>query len=145
VLERTAVLVDGDGAVEARFTVGLPAQGRSIMGQWAAQILVANLPGWAVAGGRGQGPPHGRRAGRRARTERQGASTCLQPPPLSPIPLPRWVDQGLVYARQDAAAVWRHVSTVEDTDALRRQLEGAGLVAFVGDGAVLPRLRWAGV
>jgi hypothetical protein len=45
VLERTAVLISDDGAVEARFTVGLPAQGRSIMGQWAAQILVTNLPG----------------------------------------------------------------------------------------------------
>ena len=44
-LERSAVLLAPDGAVEARFTVGLPAQGRSIMGQWAAQILVANLPG----------------------------------------------------------------------------------------------------
>jgi hypothetical protein len=32
------------GAVEARFTVALPARGRSILGQWAAQILCQNLP-----------------------------------------------------------------------------------------------------
>lgn len=46
VLERSAVLLLPDGTLEARFTVGLPAQGRSIMGQWAAQILAQNLPGW---------------------------------------------------------------------------------------------------
>ncbi len=45
VLERSAVIISDDGAVEARFTVGLPAQGRSIMGQWAAQILADNMPG----------------------------------------------------------------------------------------------------
>jgi len=30
--------------VEARFTVALPAQGRSVMGSWAAQVLVDQLP-----------------------------------------------------------------------------------------------------
>src|SRR5690349_2041179 len=44
VLERTAVLVSTAGDVEGRFTVGLPAQGRSIMGPWAAQILTQHLP-----------------------------------------------------------------------------------------------------
>lgn len=43
VLERTAVLVSTAGDVEARFTVGLPAQGRSIMGPWAGQILTQHL------------------------------------------------------------------------------------------------------
>lgn len=32
------------GGVEARFTVALPARGRTILGHWAAQILVTNLP-----------------------------------------------------------------------------------------------------
>ena len=32
------------GGVEARFTVALPARGRSILGNWAAQILCQNLP-----------------------------------------------------------------------------------------------------
>ncbi|GBF88111.1 hypothetical protein Rsub_00823 [Raphidocelis subcapitata] len=99
VLERTAVLLSPDGGVEARFTVGLPAQGRSIMGQWAAQMLVANLPGW--------------------------------------------VQSGLVYANLDADAIWRHVSAVEDAEALRAALPAAGLVAFVADGSVLPRLSGA--
>ena len=37
------------------------------------------------------------------------------------------------------AALLDHVRTVEDAVALRQALEPAGLVAFVGDGAVLPR------
>lgn len=37
------------------------------------------------------------------------------------------------------AALLDHVRTVEDAVALRLALESAGLVAFVGDGAVLPR------
>jgi hypothetical protein len=44
VLERTSVLLAPDGRLEARFTVGLPARGRSIMGEWAAQILTDHLP-----------------------------------------------------------------------------------------------------
>jgi hypothetical protein len=43
VLERTAVLVSPAGDVEGRFTVGLPAQGRSIMGPFCAQILTQHL------------------------------------------------------------------------------------------------------
>ncbi|KIY95094.1 hypothetical protein MNEG_12867 [Monoraphidium neglectum] len=89
VLERSAVLLLPDGTLEARFTVGLPAQGRSIMGQWAAQILVQNLPGW--------------------------------------------VEQGLLYARQDQAAIWHHIQVVEDTEALRAALPAAGLVAGASD------------
>lgn len=30
--------------MEARFTVALPARGRNILGNWAAQILCQNLP-----------------------------------------------------------------------------------------------------
>lgn len=36
VLERTSVQVQADGSVEARFTVALPARGRSVLGQCAA-------------------------------------------------------------------------------------------------------------
>lgn len=43
ILERSAVLVDGD-SVEARFKVGLPARGRTIMGAAAARMLVDELP-----------------------------------------------------------------------------------------------------
>lgn len=50
VLERSSVLVHPDGAVEARFTVALPARGRSILGQWAAATLATNLPRYVVGG-----------------------------------------------------------------------------------------------
>ncbi|MEV6315781.1 ABC-ATPase domain-containing protein [Streptomyces sp. NPDC051776] len=53
--------------------------------------------------------------------------------------LPRVVERTLRYASLDAAEVRRFVDTVEDADALRRSLEPRGLVAFVADGAVLPR------
>lgn len=43
VLERTGVIVSAAGDVEGRFTVGLPAQGRSIMGPWAAEIITQHL------------------------------------------------------------------------------------------------------
>ena len=39
VLERTACLVDVSGGVEVRFTVALPASGRSIEGIWCARVL----------------------------------------------------------------------------------------------------------
>ena len=43
VLERSAVVVTPD-VIEARFTVALPARGRSVLGQWAATILGETLP-----------------------------------------------------------------------------------------------------
>ena len=42
-LDRSSVVVI-DGAIEARFTVALPARGRSIMGEWAATTLTTTLP-----------------------------------------------------------------------------------------------------
>lgn len=53
--------------------------------------------------------------------------------------LPAAVRASLRYEALDAAAFRRHVETVEDADALRRQLAERGLVAFVADGARLPR------
>jgi predicted ABC-class ATPase len=53
--------------------------------------------------------------------------------------LPRLVEQALLYASLNAKAVQRHVDTSEDADALRAQLAEHGLVAFVADGACLPR------
>jgi len=43
-LANTAVQIDGDGAVEARFTVGLPAQGRRVLGRQACRMLLEDLP-----------------------------------------------------------------------------------------------------
>jgi len=53
--------------------------------------------------------------------------------------VPRIAEQALRYAAQDADAVREFVETVEDSDALRAALPEKGLVAFVADGAVLPR------
>ncbi|KXS17387.1 hypothetical protein M427DRAFT_153888 [Gonapodya prolifera JEL478] len=43
VLEQSAVRVHEDGKLEVRFTVGLPAQGRRILGQQASTILLQHL------------------------------------------------------------------------------------------------------
>jgi predicted ABC-class ATPase len=53
--------------------------------------------------------------------------------------VPHLVETTLRWATADQAALRRHVETVEDADALRDQLAGRGLVAFVADGAILPR------
>ncbi len=94
VLPTTAVLVAG-GFLEARFTVGLPARGRRILGRAAARLLCDDVP--AVV-------------------------AC-----------------SLFHRRLDPAAVHRAAEVNEDAEVLREQLADLGLVAFVGDGAVLPR------
>ena len=53
--------------------------------------------------------------------------------------VPTLVQDTLRWATADEDAVYRHVETVEDADALRAQLAERGLVAFVADGAILPR------
>ena len=72
-------------------------------------------------------PAHGRRiAGREA-----AAMLCEH--------LPRLVAASLYYPQLDADAIQRQVETTEDADWLRHQLSQRGLVAFVADGAILPR------
>eukprot|EP01105_Mastigella_eilhardi_P011546 TRINITY_DN2658_c0_g1_i2.p1 TRINITY_DN2658_c0_g1~~TRINITY_DN2658_c0_g1_i2.p1 ORF type:complete len:584 (+),score=147.69 TRINITY_DN2658_c0_g1_i2:42-1754(+) len=94
ILERTSIAVTSD-AVEARFTASLPAQGRTILGRLAEQMLMD----W----------------------------------------LPRIVDASLLFVDRWGAAMLHHVDCYEDQECLRGQLRAAGLVAFVRDGAVLPR------
>ncbi len=53
--------------------------------------------------------------------------------------IPQIVDQAIKYKSLDATAIQHHVETVEDADWLRQQLGERGLVAFIGDGAILPR------
>ena len=53
--------------------------------------------------------------------------------------LPQVVKEALTPAGVDGGAAHTHVETVEDAHHLRRQLPELGLVAFVADGAVLPR------
>lgn len=53
--------------------------------------------------------------------------------------IPDIVDKALKYRQLDATAIEHHVETVEDADCLRQQVLGRGLVAFIPDGAILPR------
>jgi len=53
--------------------------------------------------------------------------------------LPRIVESALHFSANNPAALYRQVKSVEDADWLRSQLAVNGLVAFVADGAVLPR------
>jgi predicted ABC-class ATPase len=53
--------------------------------------------------------------------------------------VPEAVRRSLVCHALDASALRRHVEVVEDARALRAQLSGRGLVAFVADGSSLPR------
>lgn len=94
ILERTSAFIT-DEEVEVRFVVGLPAFGRRIAGQQAAQMLCDDLP--------------------------------------------ELVERTLKYRNLNANAIQCHVETAEDADWLRQQLPQRGLVAFVADGAVLPR------
>lgn len=51
----------------------------------------------------------------------------------------RYVEAGLLWSTQDRAAAQRQVTCVEDTHWLRSALPSLGLVAFVGNGSILPR------
>ena len=53
--------------------------------------------------------------------------------------LPKIVEQALFYKNLDADALRRHIETAEDADWLRRELVKHKLIAFVADGAILPR------
>lgn len=72
-------------------------------------------------------PAHGRRVKGRAAAQ------------LLCEDLPRCVDAALLRDAWDDPTIRRHLDTVEDARALRAHLAGAGLVAFVADGAILPR------
>ncbi|MCP4035878.1 MAG: ABC-ATPase domain-containing protein [bacterium] len=94
VLERTAVRITDDW-LEARLEVGLPANGRRILGERARQLLCETLPQVALA--------------------------------------------GLQFDSLDRGLVTSFVHCVENQEAIRQQLRQLGLIAFVGNGAVLPR------
>jgi len=53
--------------------------------------------------------------------------------------VPDLVEQTLFYESLDGEALQRHGDTVEDAEALRNQLLEQGLIAFIADGAILPR------
>ncbi|MFO7772933.1 MAG: ABC-ATPase domain-containing protein [Dehalococcoidia bacterium] len=53
--------------------------------------------------------------------------------------LPQVVRASLFFGNLDKGALYRHVQVAEDADLLREQMAKLGLVAFVADGAILPR------
>jgi len=53
--------------------------------------------------------------------------------------LPQIVRASLFFRSLDDKVLYRHIEVAEDADFLREQLESLGLVAFVADGAILPR------
>ena len=53
--------------------------------------------------------------------------------------LPACVEQGLLYQNLDGRSLGRAADLAEDQQAVRRQLAGLGLCAFVADGSILPR------
>ncbi|HFC98482.1 MAG TPA: ATPase [Thermosulfurimonas dismutans] len=53
--------------------------------------------------------------------------------------LPRLVRESLLYPHLPSASLWEFVTTYEDAHYLREKLAEMGLVAFVAEGAVLPR------
>lgn len=95
VIVQTAVLIAADGAIEARFTLGLPAEGRRVAGQAAGRLLLRAVPDL--------------------------------------------VHRTLSADAHDPDEVERWAATNEDADAMRAALPGEALVAFVADGASLPR------
>jgi len=94
VLPRTSVIVTLS-EIEVRFTVAMPAQGRSIMGPWAAKIVAENVP------------------------------TIIR--------------NTISYDKVDQRSLIQHVLSVEDQEFLRNKLRSASLIAFVRNGAILPR------
>ncbi|KPK82599.1 MAG: ATPase [Gemmatimonas sp. SM23_52] len=94
-LERTSLQIDPQGQIVVRFTAGLPASGRRVLGRQAIEMLLTVIP--------------------------KALRGVLAP------------------AKRDLDRLLRHALLAEDSAALRQQLDERGLVAFIPDGAVLPR------
>ncbi|MCZ6875891.1 MAG: ABC-ATPase domain-containing protein, partial [bacterium] len=94
VLPRSSIAFT-DAYLEARFTVCLPARGRTILGRQAMTLLGETLP--AIA------------------------------------------DHSLRYGALQHDDLTQHLNIVEDQQTLRHHLQELNLVAFIADGAILPR------
>ncbi|KAF2173890.1 hypothetical protein M409DRAFT_16159 [Zasmidium cellare ATCC 36951] len=99
ILPRTSAVIAGGDSIELRFTVSLPAAGRTILGQQAYQILAVNLV--------------------------------------------EIVRKALLHANLDQQSLGRHIESAERQESLRSQLSKKGLIAFISNGAVLPRASGA--
>ncbi len=103
--------------------LGIDRPGQEVLERTAVRLEAGAVEAVLVAGL----PGHGRRlAGRQA-----AQLLCRD--------LPRVVRAALPYASLPRVDLKRFVETVEDQAYLRQQLAGAGLVAFVADGSILPR------
>ena len=94
VLKRNCVLITPDG-IEARITIGLPADGRRVLADDAKRILIDELP--------------------------------------------QVIRAALKYTNLPAEEFATHINCIEDQSALRASLNDLGLIAFLADGALLPR------
>lgn len=94
VLDSTSVVFTEEG-IELRFRANLPADGRSVLGKKAINILTFHLP--------------------------------------------KFIRRSTIEREIDRAALESHCQIIEDQEAMRAQLEERDLVAFIGDGSVLPR------
>lgn len=103
--------------------VGIVRPSQAILKRTAATVTEAEVELRFTVGL----PAFGRRiAGRQA-----AALLCQSVPDL--------VNQTLLYKALNAQALERHVDTAEDAEVLRSQLTDNGLMAFIADGAILPR------
>ena len=93
-LDRSSCLLRND-TIEVRFSAGLPAAGRSVLGREAREMLCDEIP--------------------------------------------RIVEQALLHDDGHAERARAFIECAKDADFLRRKLPELGLVAFVAEGAVLPR------
>ena len=94
VLERTAMVVTPEW-VEARLSLGLPAQGRTVLGRQAEAMLCRELPEIA--------------------------------------------ERSLKWTSVDRERARAFVDCIDNQESIRGQLDALGLVAFIADGALLPR------
>ena len=94
VLERTAMVVTPQW-VEARLSLGLPAQGRTILGRQAEAMFCQEMPEIA--------------------------------------------EQALKWEHVDQERARAFVDCADNQESIRAQLDALGLVAFIADGAILPR------
>ncbi|MFH1624093.1 MAG: ABC-ATPase domain-containing protein, partial [Pseudomonadota bacterium] len=95
VLERTSVLVTED-SVEARFVMGLPASGRTVLARQAYEMFFHEVP--------------------------------------------KVVKRSLEFRSLNSKELVHHAEVVEDQAFLRGKLEEFGLISFIANGSILPRM-----
>ncbi|MGH4117449.1 ABC-ATPase domain-containing protein [Clostridium sp.] len=94
ILNRTSIIIDED-KIEARFYVGFPARGRSVLSRELEKILFNVIP--------------------------------------------NIVENTLIYININCEKLLNRVRLFEDQEYIRTELKNRGLIAFVANGAMLPR------